>query len=97
MKIKDNLQDWPEGRAVTCPSLYFHGLTRCLAQQKQSMFNGYPGILSYHNHNTSRHKTKLQKEIYFKSIREHLHLNKVITGVLQKKKKSWHEVFLSNF
>lgn len=61
----------------------------CLAQQKQPiLFNGYPGILSYHNYNTSRHKTKLQKEIYFKSIREHLHLNKVITGVLQKEKKN---------
>lgn len=60
----------------------------CLAQQKPPiLFNGYRGILSYHNYNTSRHKTKLQKEIYFKSIREHLHLNKVITGVLQKEKK----------
>lgn len=34
-----------------------------------------------------RHKTKLQKEIYFKSIREHLLLNKVINRCLAKEKQ----------
>ena len=61
--------------------------------QEARNVNEYP---RNHNDNT-RHKTKLQKEIYFKSIGEHSHLNKVINRCLAKEKNPWHEVFRSNF
>lgn len=97
LKIKDNWQYWILWMKSSILSIFVFSWSDTLfGIQEARNVNEYLRNWRYHNDNT-RHKTKLQKEIYFKSIGEHLHLNKVINRCLAKEKIHGMKFFVQIF